>query len=250
MGYLKRFYLIPWTLWCGVSFFFLTGICAVLVAPLIMINSERTYRWAHELPTITAKLISYCWLVRIQSIGLENFDQEKQYIFVGNHRSMLDAIISSGFIPNAKKFIGKAEILNYPFLGYILKRLYIPVKREDKASRLWSKEQLLLKMKEGFSMVIFAEGTCNFSEKPLLDFKDGAFEASCALQIPLVPFVIDRADVLWHRNVWLISPGTIKIKFLDVRIPLENNQENITSMKMEVYNAMNVEFSSMRSTSD
>jgi 1-acyl-sn-glycerol-3-phosphate acyltransferase len=246
MEYLKRFYLIPWTIWCGLSFFCLTGLCTLFVAPLLLINSATTYRWAHELPTITAKLISYCWLVRIKSVGLENFDHEKQYIFVGNHRSMLDAIISSGFIPNPKKFIGKAEILNYPFLGYILKRIYIPVKRQDKASRLWSKEQLLLKMKEGFSMVIFAEGTCNYTAQPLLDFKDGAFEASCALQVPLVPFVIDRADVLWHRNVWLISPGVVTIKFLSIRNPLENNNDSIQIMKNEVFNSMHSEYLRMR----
>jgi 1-acyl-sn-glycerol-3-phosphate acyltransferase len=245
MEYIKHFYLIPWTLWCGISFFCLTGICALLVAPLLLINSKTTYRWAHELPTITAKLISYCWLVRIKSIGLENFDPKSQYIFVGNHRSMLDAIISSGFIPNAKKFIGKAEILNYPFLGYILKRLYIPVKRQDKASRLWSKEQLMMKMKEGFSMVIFAEGTCNYTDTPLLEFKDGAFEASCALQIPLVPFVIDKADILWHRNTWLISPGFIILKFLSIRHPQENKAENILSMKREVYHSIYTEYLAM-----
>lgn len=247
MIYLKRFYLIPWTLWCGVCFFVMTGICFFCIFFLLFIPSPRAYRLAHDLPTYTAKIIAYLWLVRVKSIGLNNFNHSQQYIFVGNHRSMLDAIVSAGFIPNPKKFIGKAELLKWPFIGYILKKLYIPVKRQDKASRQWSKEQLLRKMKEGYSMVIFSEGTCNATDKPLLDFKDGAYDTSILTQVSIVPFIIDKADVLWHRSIWLIQPGTLILSFLP---PIDPKEETLENLKKEVYQKMEREYLRLLSTED
>jgi 1-acyl-sn-glycerol-3-phosphate acyltransferase len=161
-----------------------------------------------------------------------------QYIFVGNHRSFIDAIISGGFIYNYKKFIGKAEILKWPFMGFILRKLYIPVKREDKDSRKKSMEQLIEKMKEGYSMVVFSEGKSNTTDEPLLPFKDGAYSTSCETKIPIVPFVMYGADDLWPRKQLLIRPGKIYLDFLPVVEPLEPSEDNIQIQKEFVFQAM------------
>lgn len=203
-----------------------------------MTGNQRLYRWAHQIPTIIGRLSAFFWGVYVEVSGREHFNDNQQYIFVGNHRSMLDAIISGGFIVNPKKYIGKAEILKWPFMGYMLRRMYIPVKRDSKESRIWSKEQLVLKMKEGYSMIIFAEGKTNSSHEAFLPFKDGAFTTSCEMQIPIVPFVIYGADKLWHRTIWLIRPGKVYLKLLPVIHPMENSLENIEKLKNKCYDMM------------
>jgi 1-acyl-sn-glycerol-3-phosphate acyltransferase len=190
------------------------------------------------MPTIIGRISAFLWGIKVIESGRENFDESTQYIFVGNHRSFLDAIISGGFIYNYKKFIGKAEILNWPFMGFILKRLYIPVKREDKDSRKKSMEQLIEKMKEGYSMVVFSEGKSNTTDEPLLPFKDGAYTTSCETKIPIVPFVMYGADHLWPRKQILIRPGKIYLDFLPVAEPLEPTEENIQKQKELVFHNM------------
>lgn len=234
--YLKKIYLLPWTLWCGLSFAIVTAIMFVVLFVFLNIPSRKTYLWAHQIPTIVGKIIAKLWLVRVEIIYEQPLDSSKQYIFVGNHTSMLDAIVSGGYIPNIKKFIGKAEILKWPFLGYLLRKLYIPVQRENKDSRKWSMDQLFEKMKEGMSIVIFAEGTCNTTNKLLKEFKDGAFVVSCKLQIPIIPFVIIGAKKIWSRDVWLISPGKTQIIFKKEIMPKIDTTENVENLKQEVFN--------------
>lgn len=236
--YIKRIHWLPYSLWCGAVFFLMTGICFIVIYLLFALKPKNYSLWAHRLPTYTAKTIGYLWLIKVNIEGEDIFDHNQQYIFVGNHRSMLDAIISGGFIPNPKKFIGKADFVKWPFIGYILKNMYIPVDRSSKESRQRSKEQLFVKMKEGFSMVIFSEGKTNATEEVLLPFKDGAFEASAICQVPIVPFVINGADKLWHRSVWLLRPGVVKLKYLSIQSIPENNSHDVQALKEKVFNEM------------
>jgi 1-acyl-sn-glycerol-3-phosphate acyltransferase len=240
---LKFLFSIPWTLWCGLVFLAINIIFFPILFLLLMTGNKTCYRWAHHVPTMIGRLSVILWGISVKTIGRENFNASTQYIFVGNHRSMLDALLSGGYIYNPKKFIGKAEVLNWPFLGYILRKLYIPVKREDKESRKWSREQLVLKMKEGFSMVIFAEGKSNATNEPLLPFKSGAFSAACDTQVPIVPFIIYGADKVWHRKTWLIFPGKITIKYLSPIASPSNTEENVDEYRNKVYNLILNEYS-------
>lgn len=238
MIYLTRFYLIPWTLWCGLSFLVLNILFFPFMYFFLLSGNRTLYRWTHQIPTIIGRISAFLWGIRVIESGREHFDTSKQYIFVGNHRSFLDAIISGGFIYNYKKFIGKAEILKWPFMGFILRKLYIPVKREDKDSRKKSMEQLIEKMKEGYSMVVFSEGKSNTTDAPLLPFKDGAYSTSCETKIPIVPFVMYGADHLWPRKQFLIRPGKIYLDFLPIVNALEPTEDNIQQQKETTFQAM------------
>jgi len=204
----------------------------------LLSGNKKLYHITHHFPTVIGRISAFLWGLRIVETGREHFDKNKQYIFVGNHRSFIDAIISGGFIYNPKKFIGKAEILKWPFLGFILRKLYIPVHREDKDSRKKSMELLIEKMKEGYSMVVFSEGKTNTTDEPLLPFKDGAYSTSCITNIAIVPFVMYGADHLWPRNQILIRPGKLFLDFLPPVMPLENTEENVQIQKQTVYEQM------------
>lgn len=238
MIYFKKFYLIPWTLWCGLVFLALNILFFPFMYFFLLTGNSTLYRWTHQVPTIIGRITAFLWGIQVVESGREHFNMHSQYIFVGNHRSFLDAIISGGFIYNYKKFIGKAEILKWPFMGFILRKLYIPVKREDKDSRKNSMRQLIEKMKEGYSMVVFSEGKSNTTDAPLLPFKDGAYTTSCETKIPIVPFVMYGADHLWPRKQLLIKPGKIYLDFLPPVVPNENTDEGVQKQKEDVYSQM------------
>jgi 1-acyl-sn-glycerol-3-phosphate acyltransferase len=235
IAHLKKIYLLPWTIWCMLVFIFFNLIFFPFLFIFISSGNAKLYRWAHYIPSIIARCSLFFWGVGVEVKGRELFDWQTQFIFVGNHRSMIDALVSGAFIYNPKKYIGKAEILNWPFLGYILRKLYIPVKRDNDESRKWSREQLIIKMKEGFSMVIFAEGKTNASTDILLPFKSGAFTTSCETQVPILPFVMYNADKIWHRSIFFIRPGKIYLDFLKPIVAPENTIEKIEEMKDYTY---------------
>jgi 1-acyl-sn-glycerol-3-phosphate acyltransferase len=195
-------------------------------------GNKKLIYWMHFFPCYVAKLVLFLWGIRLNVHGLEKFDHHRQYVFVGNHRSYLDAIISGAIIPNYKKYIGKAEVLSWPVLGYLLRKLYIPVQRDNVDSRKWSMAQLFEKTKSGASMVIYPEATCNSSSGFLLPFKEGAFRLSAGANIPIVVFTCIDAAQLWDRKtLYIIKPGTLTIHFSDPIYPANQEESEVVVLK-------------------
>lgn len=165
----------------------------------------------HRLPESLARAVVFLWGIRVEQRGSEHIPINQQCVFSSNHRSYLDALVVGSYIPNFKKYLGKAEILSYPFLGYLLRKLYVPVKREDKDHRKWSMEAMKEKMGTGASMVILPEGTCNITDELLKPFHDGAFRLAIYLQIPLCIGTLINTGELFPRSLKYIRPGKVRI---------------------------------------
>lgn len=221
-----------WTLWCALVF----AVVCILMFPILYLGitfgGPKTVRFMHFVPCYAAELILFLWAVRIEEHDKERVDPNQQFIFVGNHRSYLDALISGTVIKNYKKYIGKAEVLKWPVLGFLLEKLYIPVQRDDKDHRAWSMEQLYVKAAEGASIVIFPEGTSNNTTQLLKHFHLGAFRLAIPTKIPIVVMTIIGAGEIWHRDTLLIKPGKITVYWsnpimMDTYPSLENDMESL-----------------------
>ena len=202
-------------------------------------NKNLLYK-VHFLPPHISTIVLFLWGVTIIEHNKEKVDSNRQMIFVGNHRSYLDALISGSVIKNYKKYIGKAEVLKWPVLGFLLKNLYIPVHREDKNHRAWSMEQLYVKAKEGASIVVFPEGTSNNTASLLKHFHDGAFRLAIPTKLPIMVMTIIGAGEVWNRNIYLLKPGTIHVYWstpieMTNYIDIEKDMENLKrSVKQEM----------------
>ncbi|MCB9256055.1 MAG: 1-acyl-sn-glycerol-3-phosphate acyltransferase [Chitinophagales bacterium] len=228
---LDKLFVLFWTLWCSLVFV----VALIIVFPILVIGvnipSKGVYRAMHFAPVIFSKIVLVLMGIKVKVHNMELLDAKKQYILVGNHMSYLDALISAVASNNYKKFIGKAEILRYPVLGYLLKKLYVPVQRDQKESRKWSMETMFKYLKDGASMVIFPEGTCNTTSELLKEFKDGAFSLSVQLQIPIAVCTIVGAADLMPRKLLSLRPGSIDVYWTKIIDPKEFNMEQLEQMK-------------------
>lgn len=221
-----------WTIWCALIFVILIFLMFPILYAGVRFGGPKTLRAMHFLPCYVAQITLFLWGIRIVQHHTVPIDKNKQFIFVGNHRSYLDALISGTVVKNYKKFIGKAEVLKWPVLGYLLEKLYIPVQRDDKNKRAWSMEQLFVKVKDGASMVIFPEGTSNNTKDLLIRFHDGAFKLAIPTRIPIVVMTIIGAGEIWHRDLFLIKPGKLEIYWsevieMDEYVNLENDLDRL-----------------------
>lgn len=169
--------------------------------------------------------------IKVEIHHQELLDEEKQYILIGNHMSYLDALVSAVASKNYKKYIGKAEILHYPVMGYLLRKLYVPVQRDQKTSRKWSMESMFKYLQDGASMVIFPEGTCNTTPELLKDFKDGAFSLSVQLKIPIAVSTYVGVGEIMPRKLLSIRPGKIHVYWNKIIEPDKFSLEDIDEMK-------------------
>ena len=210
--------LIFWAAWCAVVFVVLCAVLFPVLLLAVLSGSDRLIRAAHFVPTRLARVAIFLFGIRLEIRGREYIDPQGQYVYVSNHRSLLDAVIAGAVIPNYLKFLGKAEMLQWPVLGYLLSRFYVPVQRHDAADRARSMAIMEEKIKTGCSFFICPESTSNTTPNLLIRFYNGAFRLSADTGVPLVPLTFVGSGEAWPRG-GLIHPGSRLIVYWHPPIP-------------------------------
>ena len=108
--------------------------------------------------------------------GVDNLPAiDETVMYVPNHTSFFDILALSGFIPRPMKYLSKAEILLIPIVGVSMKMArHVFLKRNDLRSTMEVAETSVERLREGNSMVLFAEGTRS-PDGALRKFKKGMF---------------------------------------------------------------------------
>ncbi len=110
--------------------------------------------------------------------------------FMGNHRSYYDPIVVLADVTTLP--ISKAEVAHWPLIGFAAKQTGILfVKRESTNSRKKTLLAMREKLQEGYSILLFPEGTTAPVGHELLPLRPGSFRLAAEMGIPIVPFVIE-----------------------------------------------------------
>ncbi|MEG0855261.1 MAG: lysophospholipid acyltransferase family protein [Terrisporobacter sp.] len=96
---------------------------------------------------------------KYEVIGAENVPNEGNIILAANHKSNLDPIFVASAVKNRKvATIGKKELFDNKILASILNKMYvIPIDRDNPG--IATIKTILKKIKEGYAIGIFPEGT-------------------------------------------------------------------------------------------
>jgi len=169
----------------------------------------------------------------------EPVDKSKQYIFVGNHISYLDAPIIVKAIRRPIRALGKTEMGSVPVFGFIYKYAVVRVDRGSAENRAKSVRNMKSILKKGISIIVFPEGTFNMTNNPLKDFYDGAFRVAIETQMPIKPMLfLDAYDRMNYRSIFSLTPGRNRVVYLE-EIPVDGlTQKDVPVLKEKVYSLM------------
>jgi 1-acyl-sn-glycerol-3-phosphate acyltransferase len=156
-------------------------------------------------------IFSLLTFIRYKFYGTENFRKGQSYIYVSNHTSYLDIPGLTILLPGQFRPLAKKELLKIPIFGWIAKSAAIIVDRSSPESRKRSIDQLKAFLKAGISILIFAEGTQNRTDRILQPFHDGAFRIAVDTQQPILPIVVIGAGRLMPPGTINLKPGLIRI---------------------------------------
>lgn len=179
-----------WRLFFSISF------TTVIVVEIWL---RRTFAGAD---TRTAMKVRRRWARKLlRGIGVqfehEGIAPDLPCILVSNHRSYLDPILMLCHV-NAYP-VAKAELADWPVIGKGAKLagiLYL--RREHSGSRANALRLMEEKLKEGFPIIIFPEGTTS-GEPGTLPFKKGVFQLAARINFPIVPVAVIFPD---PRDFW------------------------------------------------
>jgi len=177
--------------------------------------------------------------IRHRNIYESPHDRSKQYIFVANHISYLDAPVIVKTLRQPVRVLGKVEMARVPVFGFIYRNAIVTVDRSNAEKRAKSVRILKSVIKKGISIFIFPEGTFNETHKPVKEFFDGAFRIAIETQTPIKPLLfLDAYDRMHYRSVFSLNPGRSRSVFLE-DIPVTGlTSADLPKLKQQVYELM------------
>lgn len=156
------------------------------------------------------KCVAFISGVKLTVIGEENVPRDEPVLYIGNHRSFFDVVVTYSRCPGLTGYIAKDGVNKVPIFRIWMKRLHcIFLKRDDMKEGLKVILKAIEYVKSGISICIFPEGTRNKDrDNPtsLLPFKEGSFKIASKTGCKIVPMaLIGTADILENHFPWIHS---------------------------------------------
>ncbi len=137
---------------------------------------------------------------KVEVRGQENIPDDGPVLFVGNHQSYFDIIITQTLSKTPMGFIAKKEFLKYPFLNLFMTDIgCVFLDRSNPKEGLKSINEGIDHMKKGLSIGLFPEGTRNHSPE-LLPFKEGGYRIAEKSKRPIVVMALSGVDGIFEAN--------------------------------------------------
>ncbi len=166
----------------------------------------KANRIGFRMVTWVLNLIGHASGAKVEVKGLENVPTDQPVLYIGNHNSIFDIILSYPLLPNLTGFIAKKELNKVPILGWWLKLLGgLFLDRDDPKQGLQTILTAIDHVKSGVSIFIFPEGTRS-KDGTLGEFKAGSFKVATRTGCPIIPVAITgTADILENHFPFIKS---------------------------------------------
>ena len=129
--------------------------------------------------------------------GEENVPRDVPVLYIGNHRSYFDILITYVRVPRPTGYIAKREMLRWPLLVNWMRNLHcLFLDRNDLKQGLKTILTAIDKVKSGISICIFPEGTRNKVNHTFMEFHEGSFKIAAKTGCPIIPMTLyNSADI-------------------------------------------------------
>lgn len=136
--------------------------------------------------------------------GIENLPDSGPVVMVGNHQGYADIFTYfSVFTKFQFSFVAKENLGNLPFYGKWIRRIRsVLIKRNDPRASLKAISEGIEYLKQGFSLVIFPEGTRSMGPDPGR-FHKGSLKLATKPGVPIVPISINGSYKMFEEEGYL-----------------------------------------------
>ncbi len=149
---------------------------------------------------------------RLDITGKENLPLEGPVVYVANHQGYADIIAMCAALDTIQfGFVAKEELKKIPLYGNWIKEIHsVLIKRNNARESLKAISQGIKNIEEGFSMLIFPEGTRSRG-KEMASFKKGSLKLATKPKVPIVPISIEGSYKCFEESGKL-QGALIKVK--------------------------------------
>ncbi len=187
-----------------VIFLIMYGIFSLFALPIEWligkINKRAKDRSSLRIVQGAFKIVRFLSGAKTTVIGLERIPKDEPVLFVGNHQSYFDIIISYSLMPRLTGYVAKKEIEKIPLLRTWMRYLYcLFLDRDDIREGMKTIVQGIEYIKNDISIAIFPEGTTS-KDGVLLPFHEGSLKFAEKSGCKIVPMVQNNTRFLWEMQ--------------------------------------------------
>lgn len=151
---------------------------------------------------------------KVDYIGLENVPSDTPVLYIGNHRSYFDVVLTYPKVLRPTGYIAKKEIERVPLLNTWMRNLHcLFLDRKDIKAGMQTILQAIDLIKNGKSVCIFPEGTRSKEEGVLLPFNEGSFKIAVKTGCPIVPMTIVNSAGIFENQFPFIKKAHVIIEY-------------------------------------
>ena len=153
---------------------------------------------------------------KVTVIGEENVPKDTPVLYIGNHRSYFDILLTYSRCPIRTGYIAKKEMEKIPLLSTWMKYLHcLFLDRKDIKQGLKTILAAVDKVKSGISICIFPEGTRNknASDLDMLPFHEGSFKIAVKAKCPIIPIAMNNTSEIFEAHLPKIKPCHVVIEY-------------------------------------
>ncbi|MBC8062182.1 MAG: 1-acyl-sn-glycerol-3-phosphate acyltransferase [Clostridiaceae bacterium] len=170
--------------------------------------------------------------IKVYIKGSENIPSES-CLFVANHQGNFDFFAMMAYIPRPIGFVAKKEIGQFPYVPQWMKEMHcVFIDRDNPRESVRAINEAAENLKNGYSMVIFPEGTRSKGHK-MGEFKKGSLKLAIKSGVPIVPVTIDGSYKVYEEgNGKQFKPAEINIiidKAIYIDELIKEDQKDVTS---------------------
>lgn len=149
-------------------------------------------------------------------IGKEKVPTDTAVLYVGNHRSFFDILITYINVLRPTGYISKIEVARVPLLNVWMKYLHcLFLNRKDIKQGMKIILTAIEQAKQGISFCIFPEGTRNKVKDTFLPFHDASFKIASKANIPVVPMSIVNCASILEDHMPFIRKATVILEYCE-----------------------------------
>lgn len=152
--------------------------------------------------------------VKVIALGEENLPEDSAVLYVGNHRSFFDIVLTYVRVPRPTGYVAKKEMEKIPLLSVWMKNLHcLFLDRDNIKEGMKTILTAIEKAKSGISICIFPEGTRNKTSDTFLPFHEGSFKIAEKAGVPIIPMTIVNSGAVFEDQFPKIKKRTVVIEY-------------------------------------
>lgn len=170
-------------------------------------SSLAIVNWAFRVVTFLAG-------TKVIFLGEDKVPKDTAVVYVPNHRSFFDIVITYPRVPRLTGYIAKKEIKKVPGINIwmmFLNCLFLD--RSNPKEGLKTILEGIEKLKSGISICIFPEGTRNHNADTFLEFHDASFKLASKSGCPVVPVSIVNSGSIFEDHFPFIKKTTVIVEY-------------------------------------